>query len=219
MMVSKLGTFAIVLGFSALVACSRQAPEPERAPEPAPASEPAPATPVEEAAAVPEPEETPAEEIPAGTDQVTGFHGFGPARFGDDQESVRISWGRPLVADREVSPDDSCHYLVPDPAPSDGSRVVFMLEQGRFVRYDVTGDLYEAPGGGRNGNLREALEVLYAGRHSLAPHKYAEGGEYFIVEGPEGSGSRLVFELDAAGVATQWRIGLSPQVDYVEGCG
>lgn len=216
MMASRLRTLAMVLAISALAACSRPAPEPEPAPVPEPAAEPVP-PPV--ADPEPAPVEPPAAEVPAGTDQVTGFHGFGPARFGDDQESVRISWGRPLVADRELSADASCHFLVPDPAPSDGSRIAFMLEDGRFVRYDVIGELYEAPGGGRNGNLREALEVLYAGRHTLAPHKYVDGGQYFIVEGPDGSGSRLVFELDAAGVATRWRIGLTPQIDYVEGCG
>jgi hypothetical protein len=30
--------------------------------------------------------------------------------------------------------------------------------------------------------------------------------------------AKLVFETDAAGKATAWRVGLSPQVDYVEGC-
>ena len=30
--------------------------------------------------------------------------------------------------------------------------------------------------------------------------------------------TRLVFEVDAAGKVTSWRVGLSPQVEYVEGC-
>lgn len=30
--------------------------------------------------------------------------------------------------------------------------------------------------------------------------------------------TRLVFEVDAADNVTSWRVGLSPQVEYVEGC-
>ena len=29
---------------------------------------------------------------------------------------------------------------------------------------------------------------------------------------------RVIFETDAEGTVTEWRVGLPPQVDYVEGC-
>jgi hypothetical protein len=35
---------------------------------------------------------------------------------------------------------------------------------------------------------------------------------------PKGGKSALVFEVDPSGKATDWRIGVPPQVDYVEGC-
>ena len=37
------------------------------------------------------------------------------------------------------------------------------------------------------------------------------------IEDPDGEGV-LVFETDASGRVTEWRAGLPPQVDYVEGC-
>ncbi len=181
---------------------------------PVPPATPTAATP-EEAPAVPPVDES---ATPAGTEGPTGFHGFGPARFGDDEESVRIAWGRPLAFDRELEPGDTCAYLQIDPRPEDGSGIAFMIEEGKFVRYDVSTTDYEAPGGGRVGMERSALESLYHGRFELAPHKYIEGGHTLRVAGPDGSESALVFELDASGQASEWRIGLPPPVDYVEGC-
>lgn len=195
------------------------APPPDAVPAPPPLSEPVTPAPTPEPApseAVP-----PADEsgTPAGTESVTGFHGFGPARFGDDEESVRIAWGRPMAFDRVVTADAPCAYLIPDPKPSDGLEVAFMFEGGKFVRYDVKGEQYQAPGSGMIGNNLEALKSLYDGRYTEQPHKYIEGGKNLIVSGPDGSDSKLIFEIGADGTVSSWRVGVPPQVDYVEGCG
>jgi hypothetical protein len=63
-----------------------------------------------------------------------------------------------------------------------------------------------------------ALEGLYGKRLQAAPHKYVEGGHYLSMSASGVASSKLVFETDAAGKATAWRVGLPPQVDYVEGC-
>lgn len=196
-----------------LAACGREQPaeEPKTPAPPAAESAPAPAPPAE-------PPPPAAETAPAATDSVTGFHGFGPAKFGDGEESVRIAWGRPMVFNPEPSADVTCTYLMPDPQPAQPLRIAFMFENGRFVRYDVDGDSYEAPGSARVGNTVEALHTLYAGRYEEQPHKYVEGGRYLIVSGPDGSEAKLVFEIDAEGTVTRWRLGLPPQVHYVEGC-
>jgi hypothetical protein len=203
---------AILLTFFA--GCGREEPAPATPPAADPAStEPAQSSVQQEPATPAPPAETPAE-----TDSVTGFHGFGPAKFGDDEESVRIAWGRPMEFDRVATADAPCAYLMPDPAPSDEFAIAFMFEGGKFVRYDVEGTQYEAPGSGRVGNMRDALEALYAGRFEMQPHKYIEGGQNFIVVGPEGGDTKLIFEIDAGGKVTSWRVGRPPQVDYVEGC-
>ena len=49
------------------------------------------------------------------------------------------------------------------------------------------------------------------------PHKYTDG-QYLVVRPADGGEGRLVFEVDADGRITEWRIGLEPQVHYVEGC-
>lgn len=86
------------------------------------------------------------------------------------------------------------------------------------MRLDVQTADYPAPGGGRVGMSAAEIRARYAGRLEEAPHKYVEGGKYLSVA-PEGGGpARLVFEADAAGRITSWRIGLPPQVHYLEGC-
>ena len=38
------------------------------------------------------------------------------------------------------------------------------------------------------------------------------------VSAPDGGNGALVLELDAEGRVDEWRVGVPPQVDYVEGC-
>ena len=92
-----------------------------------------------------------------------------------------------------------------------------MIENGRFVRYDVGNADMVAPGGGKVGLTGDEIRALYPGRVEARPHKYVEGGQYLRVPASEGSGW-LVFETDAAGRVTSWRAGVVPQVDYIEGC-
>lgn len=145
---------------------------------------------------------------------VIGFQGFGPAAFGTDQEQVRMAWGRDLGDARPPEPG-GCYYLIPQPMGSDGYRIAFMMEGDRFSRIDVRDPGYAAPGGGTVGMDRAAIEGLYPGRVEAAPHKYVDGAQTLRVAE---EGAALVFETDAAGQVTAWRIGVPPQVDYVEGC-
>ena len=215
---------AAVLAAVLLAACSREPPADEPAPPApvpdtqtiAPDPEPEPATDADADAGAVDPDAL--ADSPAGTAGVTGFHGFGPARFGDDEESVRIAWGRPLAFDREPEPGDSCAWLRPDPQPSDAFRIGFLFEHGQFVRYDVVGAGYEAPGGGRVGNTLGALESLYRDRFELTPAADIAGGQTLRVAGPDGAPALLVFDLDADGLVRGWRIGLSPPVDQGADC-
>jgi len=93
-----------------------------------------------------------------------------------------------------------------------------MMEDGRFVRYDVGTDKETAPGGGKVGMSVEELQKLYGGALKASPHKYTQGGQYLSMDAGDVAPTRLVFEVDAAGKVTSWRVGLSPQVEYVEGC-
>ncbi|WP_374353747.1 hypothetical protein [Thermomonas sp.] len=146
------------------------------------------------------------------------FKGFGPANFGATQEDVRMAWGGDLG---DGKPDEAggCYYLVPQPVGTDGFRTAFMIEGDKFVRIDVRRDDVAAPGGGKVGMRKAQVAALYAGIEE-EPHKYTDG-QYLRVKDPAGGSGVMVFETDGAGddaTVTEWRIGIPPQVDYVEGC-
>ena len=147
---------------------------------------------------------------------VVRYGGFGPADFGQDEEAVRIAWGQPL-APAGLAGSTQCYYIEMDPRPAVGG-IAFMFEGGGFVRYDVFGTTPVAPGGFTVGALASDVLAAFGSRVEQQPHKYLEGGRYLIVTPEYGEPGRLVFEVNAAGVVTQWRMGLPPQVHYVEGC-
>lgn len=148
---------------------------------------------------------------------VTGnadWQGYGPLQLGIDAEQMRAVWDGELQGDAVA--DGGCYYLQPAGQGADG--VAFMLEGGNFVRYDVRAADVQAPGGGKVGMALGPLQALYAQAEAPQPHKYVEGGKVLRVPAADGSQGWLVFELGADGKVTAWRVGLPPQVDYVEGC-
>jgi hypothetical protein len=125
------------------------------------------------------------------------------------------AWGGPL----EASPGEpgGCRYLFPLPRSEAGYTVAFMIEGGRFVRTDVRASEIVAPGGGQVGMARAELRKRYPDAVEL-PHKYVEGGLDVRAVDPAGGHGVAVFEVDPDGKVTAWRVGVPPQVDYVEGC-
>ena len=199
----------LVMAVTLLSACQRD-------PAVAPATEPqttATATPMAEA-----PAPTPAADdtaAPAGPVSQASFLGYGDMKLGGTVDEARAAWGGELNG--APMEGTTCHYLWPKwiSRPAD---FAFMMEEGRFVRYDVGTDKETAPGGGKVGMSVEELQKLYGGALKGAPHKYTQGGQYLSMDAGDVAPTRLVFEVDAAGKVTSWRVGLSPQVEYVEGC-
>lgn len=150
--------------------------------------------------------------------QAIRFGGFGPARFGAGEEAVRQAWGRGLTDGPQVE-GGACRYLYFSPQGEVGPPypLAFMIVDGTFARLDVHAAEYSAPGGGRVGMGAEEIRSRYRGRLEEQPHKYTEG-KYLIVSPKKGGDARLIFETDAAATVTEWRIGLPPQVHWVEGC-
>lgn len=182
-----------------LMACNR-APAPS--PEAGPASVPAPS------GAMPATTTTPARGD-------ADWQGYGPLQLGIDAGQLRTAWTGELQGDAVA--DGGCYYL--SPAAHSEAGPFFMLEGDRFVRYDIRGASIPAPGGGEVGMSLAQLQALYPQAGAPQPHKYVEGGKVLRVPAADGSQGALVFELGADGKATAWRVGLPPQVDYVEGCG
>ncbi|RZA16120.1 MAG: lectin [Lysobacteraceae bacterium] len=146
------------------------------------------------------------------------FAGFGPAKFGASAEQVRMAWGGDL-GDEKPLQAGGCYYLTPRGAGDGRPKVAFMIEADEFVRVEGRSDKLTAPGGGKVGMTRAQVAALYAGIEER-PHKYTDG-QYLRVRDPAGGAGVLLFETDGKGDdarVTAWRVGLPPQVDYVEGC-
>ena len=143
------------------------------------------------------------------------FDGYGDMRFGMDEAAFATAWGGGLNAG--PSSGSNCFYKTPQWVKHP-PEFAFMFEHGRFVRYDVGTAKETAPGGGKVGMAEAGIRALYGASLETAPHKYVAGARYLRVAAPQGE-SALVFETDARGRVTRWRVGVAPQVDYVEGCG
>ena len=147
-------------------------------------------------------------------DSPARWDGFGEAQFGMDGEQVKIVWPGTLTG--AAAAGSSCYHL----SPAGGAEPVglaMMFENGGFVRYSVSAGDLTAPGGGARGMDLAGIEALYPGKAVASGHKYVPGGHSLRIE-QDGGGHVLVFETDPAGVVTEWRVGVPPQVDYVEGC-
>jgi hypothetical protein len=155
-------------------------------------------------------------EMAASAGQLAREDGYGDLRLGMSAAQARAAWGGEL--DGQAGEAGGCYVLRPRWA-KDNANFGLMFEGDKLVRYDVRTAKETAPGGGKVGMDLAQLRTLYAGRVEEQPHKYVEGGKVLRIAGANAQAGVLVFEVDAAGKATAWRVGLPPQVDYVEGCG
>ncbi len=189
----------LLLLVCALTACTRESPTPPAATSPTPPKSTAPIV------------------SPSGPLKAFGLahvDGYGKLRFGMNAEEVRKAW----TGDLSGKPAGAiCYYLTPTSVRT-AREFGFMVESGKFVRYDVGNDKEVAPGGGKRGMSVHQIRKLYTGRVTESPHKYIKGGNYLRIKSNDESRGVLLFESDADGKVTAWRVGQAPQVDYVEGC-
>lgn len=149
------------------------------------------------------------------------FEGFGLATFGSNEEAVRQAWGRPLLASKPAS-GATCYYLYKEVLPQLSNThqrgIAFMMEDGEFVRFDVDDTSQVAPGNIMVGESMASVQVAHAGNVDTQPHKYIEGAHTLVVSAINHPNARLIFEIDGQNTVINWRIGVTPQVYYVEGC-
>ncbi|WP_232820983.1 lectin [Dyella sp. C11] len=141
------------------------------------------------------------------------YQGFGDMRFGMDEAAFRKAWGGDLVGG--AAPGSDCAMYAPKWARTP-PELAFMLEHGHFVRYDVRNDKETAPGGGKVGMDKAQVLALYGDKVLESPAKYEAGASTLRLEGSDGG--VLIFDIGADGKVTAWRVGVMPQIDYVEGC-
>ncbi|MEO5812277.1 MAG: lectin [Rhodanobacter sp.] len=189
-------------GVLVLAACSRPAPPS------APLSADASAAPSDAPASARSAQASPVAE------GMARYDGYGDLRFGMDETAFDNAWVGKLKG--EAGPDSSCFYKSSAAATAAGD-LGFMFENGQFARYDVRSTKETAPGGGKVGMSEARIRALYGARIVVQPHVYVDGANYLRIAAPAGDGV-LLFETDEHGEVTRWRVGVPPQVDYVEGC-
>jgi hypothetical protein len=147
------------------------------------------------------------------------MNGYGALDLGLTSEEARAEWtGGALQGKPDPRDPAACFHMSPA-GQSSPAQLAFMFENDLLVRYSAESPAIAAPGGGKVGMDEATLQSLYDGTLETLPHKYVQGGKVLrSAEDGGGLPSKLAFELDAAGKVTSWRVGMVPQVDYVEGC-
>lgn len=158
------------------------------------------------------------------SDSPARLDGYAGAKLGAAIAEVRSGFGTSLqglgsdAAGKPLPVDDSndgCYFLRPQNAEDPR----LMIEGRKLVRYDVHSAAVIAPGGGKVGMTLGELQVLYPERGDVVPDKYDEKAQHLRVRPAQEGGAVIDFALGADGRVGAWRVGQTPQVDYVEGCG
>ncbi|HEX7813562.1 lectin [Dyella sp.] len=143
-----------------------------------------------------------------------GFGGYGDLHFGISEADFRRSWGE--LNGGKAAPGSTCKVLYPIWVKRTPRDISFLFEDDKFARYDVANAKETAPGGGKVGMSETQIRALYPNLQK-SPQKYEEGA--FDLRVPGDGGSTLLFALGKDGKVSAWRVGVAPQIDYVEGCG
>ncbi|HEY0928670.1 MAG TPA: hypothetical protein VGE27_02020 [Gemmatimonas sp.] len=150
----------------------------------------------------------------AAASQFITAHGFGPLALGmTTADAGKVTNGALTVP--SPSAPDQCEYAKWETAPNG---VMVMFVGGVLKRVDVMQPGTPTVEGLEVGQTAARADSLYGAKATRQPHKY-EAGEYLIVKplAPQDSLQRLVVELTGGKVA-RFRIGLFPEVEWVEGC-
>ena len=139
--------------------------------------------------------------------------GVGPIRFGMALAGARAALRDSLIV---TPPVGECGFTVPSGAPAG---VRFMVEQGKIVRADVDSSGVRTAAGAEVGMSEADVRGRYPVGLRVEAHKYDPKGRYLVLQGtqPADSARRLIFETDGQRVV-RYRAGISPAVQYVEGC-
>lgn len=172
--------------------------------------------PADSLAAVPAP--APAAEAPAsgGDANANGIteYGYGALRAGMTYTEANAALKGALKT--SARPElEGCDYVTWEGGPS-GLRI--MVVENKIARVETSDTTILSGAGARVGDTEERINGLYPGRVTVMPHKYTDG-HYLVVKSANAADTSnlLVFETDKNKV-TNFRGGVKPAVEYVEGC-
>lgn len=137
--------------------------------------------------------------------------GVGPAKIGMTVPELRAALHQRLIEDKD-SGSEGCWYARPAKHPD----ISFMIEDGRFVRADVTVRGIATTDGIQVGDSESAVRKRYGSKMTVEPHKYIDDGHYLTLQSSDRKyGVR--FETEK-GKITSFYAGQFSAIQYVEGC-
>lgn len=147
------------------------------------------------------------------SDWVLTPRAFGPVQIGWTVAQLNAALGDSLKPTFEIS--DQCDQLAPVAFPAGTSAMVL---GDTVVRVDVYDPGILTPEGTGVGDTEARLLEAYGSRAAVTPHKYS-GPEGHYVTVPDATDPRrmTIFETDGITVLN-YRAGIAPGVQYVEGC-
>jgi hypothetical protein len=149
----------------------------------------------------------------SGSDWVLTPSGFGLVQIGWTVAQLNAALGDSVTPTYEIS--DQCDQLVPAAFPQGTS---LMVIGDTVVRVDVYEPGILTPEGMGVGVIEARLLEVYGPRAAVTPHKYSgPDGHYVTVPDATDPRRMTIFETDGATVL-DYRAGLAPGVQYVEGC-
>lgn len=199
----------ILLAVSALAllsACGKSEPDPAPDVTPPPEMTAIPDIPV------PEPETA---EMPSTSCNAVSLTGYCGVEYGMSAKAAKVAYPDELNSDVMFEGDPletACYYLNDT---SGEYKFGFMVEGGSVLRVDVRTPDIPTDLGAKVGMTRDQILALYPNATS-EPNKYTPEIADIIVQGE--NGAKLVFLFTQDQILDNYHAGISPGVDYVEGC-
>ena len=139
--------------------------------------------------------------------------GVGPVQIGTTLAALNAALGEQLKPAYDVNPE--CDYVDPAGLPPG---IALMVVQDTIVRVDVDTTGIPTAEGAMVGDTEARILELYVGRVEVQPHKYTGPvGHYLVVRSSADTTRLLIFETDGQRVLN-YRAGIRPAVEYIEGC-
>jgi hypothetical protein len=141
-------------------------------------------------------------------------HAFGTVQMGWTVAQLNAALADTLRPTYEIN--DECDHLMPAVFPKGTS---LMVIQDTAVRVDVFSPGILTPEGAGVGDTETRLREIYGERAVVTPHKYTgpDGHYVTVMDTAADSLHMTIFETDGDKVL-QYRAGVAPGAQYVEGC-
>ena len=168
-------------------------------------------TPIPEDTATPEPVPMPEPEQTAGYCGAVSASGYCGVDVGMTVDEARDAFKGGTLEGEDGEAESSCFYLH---SASTDQPVYFMFVDGIMNRVDIQTPGIMTEAGAEVGMMLDGLVRLYPGGEQR-PNKYVPEQPDLVVEDGDG---KYIFETDESAHVSVYRAGISPGVDYVEGC-